>query len=523
VEEAAQLQALVEVEQLEGDEEGGVAVAADGNATAVESEAAFEQRVLLCTQPKDVARLAAAHFCSKGRPSMLRAMWTPAKPGYVPLKPPAHISADELSSLKDMMVFFPVNTIERAKQLTEKLAGAPTTSMQHSSGKQTSAPRNSPRSSHPSARGSSGRQRPDSAAQRGLLGQHVIRFGGTIPQPGKGSFRMSRQVDPEKEAQAKARQKMTDALLDAKSFLANRILHADEEGGDVDREVFIHQGNTEELRFSINATKEMRHWLPADDASAYEGHRYRTCAIVGNSGVARLTAYGADIDAHDAVFRMNQAPGSNGCQLYVGGRTTVRMVNARWLHKLAHGTMRHLPMEQNVTLLITRYDAKEVKRLLQQLEMTGRSDVKVRLMTQSLKARAQKLLQFYRYYLMTYKGFKDGPGESPSTGLLALTAAMQLCDQVTLYAFGLWGQHLRHAAERQSMYHYFHSLYGKKEVDAGSHSMDSERMLFQMMNEAGLVNMCSFKSHSQDVDGWESEGMRRQKEQQAADGRPAPK
>lgn len=71
--------------------------------------------------------------------------------------------------------------------------------------------------------------------------------------------------------------------------------------------------------------------------------------------------------------------------------------------------MRHLPMEQNVTLLITRYDAKEVKRLLQQLEMTGRSDVKVRLMTQSLKARAQKLLQFYRFARRTMqKG--GGPG-----------------------------------------------------------------------------------------------------------------
>lgn len=56
-----------------------------------------------------------------------------------------------------------------------------------------------------------------------------------------------------------------------------------------------------------NMTREMRHWLPPDDAAAYEGHRYRTCAIVGNSGVARLTAYGADIDAHEAVFRMNQA------------------------------------------------------------------------------------------------------------------------------------------------------------------------------------------------------------------------
>jgi hypothetical protein len=65
-----------------------------------------------------------------------------------------------------------------------------------------------------------------------------------------------------------------------------------------------------------------------------------------------------------------------------------------------------------------------------------------------------------RFFLMTYKGFKDGAGESPSTGLLALSAAMQMCDQVTLYAFGLWGQHARYNSERQSMYHYFHSLYG---------------------------------------------------------------
>lgn len=337
-----------------------------------------------------------------------------------------------------------------------------------------------------------------------------------LPGGAKASFHLSGKAAPvdatERDAYARNRQKMTDALHDAKSFLANRIIHADEEGYDVDREVFIHHGNREELRFNANMTNEMQKWLPTDDSAAYESYKYRTCAIVGNSGVARLTAYGADIDAHDAVFRMNQAPGSNGCQLYVGGRTTVRMVNARWLHKLAHGTMKHLPMERNVTLLITRYDAKEVKRLFQQLEMTGRSDVRVRLMTQSLKARTQKLLQFFRFFLMTYKGFKDGAGESPSTGLLALSAAMQMCDQVTLYAFGLWGQHARYNSERQSMYHYFHSLYGKKEVDAGSHSMDSERMLFQTINDAGLINMCSFKSHSKDVDGWESEEMRIQKE-----------
>ena len=30
-----------------------------------------------------------------------------------------------------------------------------------------------------------------------------------------------------------------------------------------------------------------------------------------------------------------------------------------------------------------------------------------------------------------------------------------------MYAFGLWKQHVGRMAERQSMYHYFHSLYGE--------------------------------------------------------------
>jgi hypothetical protein len=43
--------------------------------------------------------------------------------------------------------------------------------------------------------------------------------------------------------------------------------------------------------------------IPKDDSEAYSGLTFRSCAVVGNSGVARMTAYGADIDAHDAVFR----------------------------------------------------------------------------------------------------------------------------------------------------------------------------------------------------------------------------
>jgi hypothetical protein len=35
---------------------------------------------------------------------------------------------------------------------------------------------------------------------------------------------------------------------------------------------------------------------------------WNTCAVVGNSGHLLRSKYGEDIDAHDVVMRMNQAP-----------------------------------------------------------------------------------------------------------------------------------------------------------------------------------------------------------------------
>ena len=62
--------------------------------------------------------------------------------------------------------------------------------------------------------------------------------------------------------------------------------------------------------------------------------RYRTCAVVGSSGNLRGTAYGAAIDAHDAVIRVNAAPVS-GHEAAVGTRTTWRVQNAEKTYYMA--------------------------------------------------------------------------------------------------------------------------------------------------------------------------------------------
>jgi hypothetical protein len=53
---------------------------------------------------------------------------------------------------------------------------------------------------------------------------------------------------------------------------------------------------------------------------------FSSCVVVGSSGSMSGKKQGDWIDAHDAVFRMNQAP-TAGFQADVGRKTTVRVCN----------------------------------------------------------------------------------------------------------------------------------------------------------------------------------------------------
>ena len=67
--------------------------------------------------------------------------------------------------------------------------------------------------------------------------------------------------------------------------------------------------------------------------------RVSSCAVVGGSGLLRTHPRGAEIDGHEAVFRVNHCPVS-GFEALVGGRTTIRMTNAPrtrlWARELTH-------------------------------------------------------------------------------------------------------------------------------------------------------------------------------------------
>jgi hypothetical protein len=70
-------------------------------------------------------------------------------------------------------------------------------------------------------------------------------------------------------------------------------------------------------------------------ALAANGGAWGSCAVVGSGGSLWRSGLGKEIDAHDVVLRVNQAP-TVGYESHVGRRTHVRLLNNRWSMKYSH-------------------------------------------------------------------------------------------------------------------------------------------------------------------------------------------
>ena len=75
------------------------------------------------------------------------------------------------------------------------------------------------------------------------------------------------------------------------------------------------------------STSFLKPVLPPRKPLASQRH-FRSCAVVSSSGNLASGSHGAEIDAHDAVFRFNAAP-TKGFESMVGGKTTFRILNSQ--------------------------------------------------------------------------------------------------------------------------------------------------------------------------------------------------
>ena len=243
--------------------------------------------------------------------------------------------------------------------------------------------------------------------------------------------------------------------------------------------------------------------------------RYKTCALVGNSGTIIGTGHGKDIDKHDAVIRINYAP-TRGFQYDVGNKTTFDIANKENCLKLAKGEHRwrrpastlimweahSRAIRNQVYLKVLKSRGVQGKRLWllspsvvtvsRMVWLAIKKDIEQDIVT--LRKYMAASLAFDRTHFTPFvikKAQKLGPWRAgqedftfhnkPMSGIVSLFFAIQVCDSVDMYGFDPF------TIEARSRYHYFDDRAGMVNV----HSFDMAMEIFRRLSKAFPVRIHS--------------------------------
>ena len=201
--------------------------------------------------------------------------------------------------------------------------------------------------------------------------------------------------------------------------------------------------------FRIKVTRDMEKILP--EADVFAKRVYRSCAIVGSSGVLTKYRLGAEIDAHSAVFRFNRAP-TAGYEAVAGKRTSFRLLNT------VHAGFR-----------------EGTEATVQQMQ----SSTGVNLYQKVL----HRVTRHHTYAFDTSfsSHVSKQIGVLPTGGFFGVHLALQRCVEVSLYGF-------HHREGYGVRYHYFNSE-RPRSVKGGMaiHDYAGEFRLILALAKAGLL------------------------------------
>lgn len=250
--------------------------------------------------------------------------------------------------------------------------------------------------------------------------------------------------------------------------------------------------------------------LPADGEEAIAPLQRRSCGVVGSGGDLAGAGLGKDIDHAGDVLRVNQAP-TLGYERNVGSTTAFRLINNLWtkkyaaLHEKCRGEapkLRHpecapppkpgspppkggadaaLPLERDVTLLVTRADGDDFQRLAAYLR-DHRPDVTLRLLSSRAVSATRNTWVVPWKHLLNETGAPEALAaviegrEAPSSGLVGVFLLLQLCASLTVFGFA--------GLNDSNRYHYFKT---PRNYMNRAHSFSGERALVRALSRDGAL------------------------------------
>mmetsp|Transcript_41111 Transcript_41111/g.68821 ORF Transcript_41111/g.68821 Transcript_41111/m.68821 type:complete len:546 (+) Transcript_41111:321-1958(+) len=208
--------------------------------------------------------------------------------------------------------------------------------------------------------------------------------------------------------------------------------------------------------------------------------RYKTCAIVGNSGGMLLQEYGSYIDTHDAVIRINVLENTK-YSANLGTAAHFRVLS----YKMGKDVCcimpkeKHPPDNPHLTYLVWFPANRE--ELAGLIRKRYKNPVKV--LPNDFLAGAVASFKGMRSELvrMGFGPFEDW--EFITSGMHAVLAFARSCDSLNLYGF------TTDVGAKQP--YWFTGRNVAPRSGRTQHAWDHERMILRLLHAAGLVNICT--------------------------------
>eukprot|EP00058_Branchiostoma_floridae_P013646 XP_002599134.1 hypothetical protein BRAFLDRAFT_225166 [Branchiostoma floridae] len=218
--------------------------------------------------------------------------------------------------------------------------------------------------------------------------------------------------------------------------------------------------------------------------SPFKDRLFNTCSIVGNGGILKGSGCGEEIDASEFVFRCNTAPMDEKYWKDIGTKTTLITMNPGQVHfrypdlrksskALKGAFLRDLSAYGDSYLFIEAflYELSAKRALLAQQVL--------------LESHAKNEVIFpHPDFVRSVHSYWTGRGvvaPRVSTGLLLVTAATQMCEEVHLYGF--WPFH-SDRNNRRLTEHYFDNA-----LPSNSHKIDDEFKELQRLHNTGVLRL----------------------------------
>jgi len=240
----------------------------------------------------------------------------------------------------------------------------------------------------------------------------------------------------------------------------------------------LERSGGERIMYWSEATSQMETYsVPEGMASVLPEtcpqYKFETCAVVGNSGTLLFEEKGLEIDAHQMVYRFNQAP-TEGFETHLGNHTMFESLNAKFANQL----MRSDPAWRWRDPLAIYILFEPLK--LQEVYATIRakySQIDILLFGPEFFVKAHQIYDQMQLNLEK-NDFGCFTGEKPMSGFYAVLYALSSCKKVDLYGFDPWTDAMARDHSRQYRYHYFDD----EQPRTGAHSFDAVYYMYRVMS-----------------------------------------